>query len=248
MDEEPVKSVAEYARYVSIAKEKAEKEGNSADLLFRGQPCDDPLIPRLGRLKLRGELANVEKLVIEEFKRTSVPLTEFEAKNDWDVVALAQHHGLPTRLLDWTQSAFAGLWFAVKDPPRRKENGKGLEPGYVWIFSPRVNDYRLDTDTTSPFDNRLTKIFRPKVLTRRISAQSGVFTAHKIVDGKRFIALEKNKTYKDRLFKLKILPNDFAPIRKELQIFGVNAASLFPDLDGLSKHLEWRYSWYRDEK
>ena len=75
-----------------------------------------------------------------------------------------------------------------------------------------------------------------------------MFTVHKIMEGKRFVALEKNKKYKNKLVKLSILPKDFPALRKDLHMFNVNYSSQFPDLDGLTKHLEWRYSWFTDEE
>jgi hypothetical protein len=241
-----VTSLSQFVKHVEKLKREAEAGGNPAEFLFRGQPCDKPLIPKLGRIHLKGDLINVEKRMIDQFKRTSHPLTEFQLSNDWDVLALAQHHGLSTRLLDWTQSAFAALWFAVRTPP--ETSTKPTEVGVVWIFAPTDTDYRRDTDTTSPFDNKATKIFRPKVITRRISALAAVFTAHRIVDGKKFVPLEENRLYEGLLMKLNAHPGSFPSLRRDLDMFGVNYASLFPDLDGLTRYLEWQFSFYSDER
>lgn len=245
-DEKIINSITTFSAFVEAAKIAQEENVNHVDLIFRGQPVDEPLIPRLGRLRLKGQLENIEKLIIQEFERTSIPLTEFTPENDWDIIALAQHHGLPTRLLDWTYSAFAALWFAVNNPPEKNKKGEDRH-GVVWIFSPDVEDFRLDFKTTTPFSNKITKIFRPKVITRRISAQGGIFTVHKIVDNKRFVSIEKNKNYKAKLTKLIIPPNKFAKLRKELHMYNVNASTLFPDIDGLCKHLQWRYTKMADE-
>jgi hypothetical protein len=75
-----------------------------------------------------------------------------------------------------------------------------------------------------------------------------MFTVHKIIQERRFVALEKNKKYKNKLVKLAILPKDFPLLRRDLHMFNVNNSSQFPDLDGLTRHLEWRYSWFTDEK
>jgi hypothetical protein len=248
MDEEKIiNSITTFSAHVENAKTLQEEKDNHADLLFRGQPVDEPLIPRLGRMRLRGKLANTEQLIIREFKRTSLPLIEFALDDGWwDVLALAQHHGLPTRLLDWTYSAFAALWFAVSSPPEKDKQGNGRQ-GVVWIFSPTVDDYRRDFSRIHPFASGITKIFRPKVITRRISAQGGIFTIHNIVEDKGFVALEKDENYKTKLTKLVIPPQYFSKLRKELNIYNVNASTLFPDIDGLCQYLKWRHTKMDDE-
>ena len=245
----PVESLSQFVQYVEDIKRRTEAAGNPADLIFRGQPCDLPLIPRLGRLALRGKLDRVEKLIVEEFKRTMTPLTEFHPDNEWDVLAVAQHHGLPTRLLDWTQSASSALWFTVRAPFRPDKRSDAPQAGVVWVFAAEVGDYLKNINEASPFDDEdITKIFRPQTISRRIVAQAGVFTAHKLLENKRFVALEKNKYHKHKLTKLVIQPENFARLRKDLHMFNVNHMSQFPDLDGLARHLEWRYSWYDDEE
>ena len=240
--EEEITSIQNFVALIDDEKNKAEKSGNDADLLFRGQPEDWPLLPKLARLKLRGELDNIEQLIIEEFERTSLPLSEFQPSDDWDLLALAQHHGLPTRLLDWTYSALVAVWFAVKDVP-----SDGNDYGIVWVLIPEVDDFRADTERYGPLSNKITKIFRPKIISRRISAQSGVFTVHKINDGGRVIKFETNRNFSKKLLKVKIPVKHHPSIRQRLNMLGVNSASVFPDIDGLCAHLQWRYTYLKDE-
>jgi len=115
-----------FPAYVALLEEEKQREedsGNKSDFIFRGQPIDKPLLPVLGRNKTKGDLLHIEQLLLEEFKRTSLPFIEFSPQNDWQCLSLAQHHGLPTRFLDWTYSALAALWFAVRNPPVKDENG-----------------------------------------------------------------------------------------------------------------------------
>jgi len=139
--EEEIENIQDFVVLIDNEKNNAEKSGNDVDFLFRGQPEDLPLLPKLARLKLRGDIDNIEQLIIDEFKRTSLPLSEFHPEDEWDLLALAQHHGLPTRLLDWTYSALVALWFAVKDVPM-----DGNQYGVVWVLFPDVEDFRADTD------------------------------------------------------------------------------------------------------
>ena len=110
-----------------------------------------------------------------------------------------------------------------------------------------TEDFNLDVNQDGPFDNRSrTKIFRPKAIARRIVAQSGVFTVHKLIKGK-FVPLEKNRRYTGKLVKLIVPPTKFANIRRELDMYNANASVLIPDLDGLCSYLSWRYTKLDDE-
>ena len=205
----------------------------SRDVLFRGQSnCTWQLLPMLARLQIDSPETTEQKM-IGEFKRSFLPLSNIQPQTPWDVLALAQHHGLPTRLLDWTSNALVGLWFAVKDDSDTDAT--------VWVLIPDAKDYRLQKDR-NPYDNKRTRVFFPKIVSTRISAQSGAFTVHQIIDGKKPVALDKNIKYRGKREKLIIDKESFSTIRRDLNRLGINHASMFPDLDGLCKHLQWEYT------
>lgn len=245
--EEIVGNVSEFIRLVNSEKDSAEAVRQNADFLFRGQREDLPLLPRLARLRLKGSIQNVEKLMLKEFKRTSLPYIEFTPADDWDQLSLAQHFGLPTRLLDWTFSALIGLWFAVRRPPA-KNNENHLKHGVVWVLMPELEDFRTENEAEHPLSVPRTRIFRPKVISKRISAQAGAFTVHRINPGGNVVRFETHRTYAEKLLKVIIPPQQFSTCRQQLHILGVNSSTVFPDLPGLCEHLEWRYSYQTDEK
>ncbi len=247
---ESIKSVSQYVQVINDFKESKEKSGIKSDLLFRGQRVDWDLTPKIARLDRRSKNMNLrktEELILKEFERGIIPLTEFNPENQWDLIALAQHHGLPTRLLDWTYNALAALWFAVENPPENDEDGNKKE-GVVWILTAESTDYVNDVNKQNPFTIRSTKVFRSKVVTRRISAQSGIFSIHFMKEKNKIFKFESTKKFRDKFTKLTIEPKNFNSIRKELNILGINTFSIYPDLDGFCKHISWRYSKLNDEK
>ena len=202
--ETEINSIQDFVAFVDKEKEVAEANGNNTDFLFRGQNRDFALLPKLARLQLRGEINNVEKLMIDEFKRTSLPMSEYKPEDEWDLLALAQHHGLPTRLLDWTYSALVALWFTVNDIPHRNDTGD-TGCGVVWILTPEVEDFRTDMEKYGPLSDKITKIFLPKIVSRRISAQAGAFTVHKINDSGKpghVVKFERHRRFSKKLIKV----------------------------------------------
>lgn len=231
-----IHSLSGFTRFV-------EEECEADFVLFRGQPEDLPLLPRIARLRPRKELLKMEREMLAAFKREAITFIQQIPDNDWDWLSIAQHHRLPTRLLDWTRNPLAALWFAVEQPARTMD-----KPGVVWTFSPDGKDIIFDVTRESPFQGGRTKVFVPRHITPRIRAQVAVFTIHKYLEKlKKFVPLEQNRQQKHLLKKLVIPTGNFAEIRRQLDRCGVNASSLFPDIDGVSRYLDWTYSMLHDE-
>jgi len=245
-------SVSHYLNRIEEIRREEELNGNYSDFIFRGQRRDQSLRPKLVRLIPHGNRGHIESLMFDEFKRNCLALIDHKPDSDWDVLSIAQHHGMPTRLLDWTYSALAALWFAVEKPPfwgrRAVDSTVTTEDSVVWLLKTRPEDFTSEAQTPDPFSVNIgTMIYRPKVLTRRISAQSGLFTTHQIFGSEDAACLEENIQYNPRLVKLVINSDHFKEIKRHLNGCGVNQFTLFPDLQGLCGHIQWRYTKHDDE-
>jgi hypothetical protein len=203
--------------------------------LFRGQNLDKALLPKIARYKLP-DVEETEREMLDDLQRRSIHMIDYHPGNSWDWLALAQHHGMATRLLDWTENPLIALWFSMT--PREEST---FEYSVVWGFKVPKEDIVISMDDKDPFTGGMTKVFKPNHITKRISAQFGWFTIHKGNKEKKFIPFEENPDYKGRLFKIKIESKCFADCKRRLHNFGINSASMYPDIDGLAKHVEWLY-------
>lgn len=237
-----VRNVKEYLQIIKDCKKETECKGNREDFLFRGQTGDHPLIPKIGRLAPLRNLLETERLLLEEFKRTN-PLLLGSQKpfDDWDYLTLGQHYGLPTRLLDWSNNALTALWFATRDD---EDEPNICSYAVVWILMPESDDLDLKIEEVDPFTVSKTRIFRPRIIKQRISNQSGVFSIQPSDEIEKKCELDKTDGFTDKLLKVTVPRQQFHEIREDLNTLGVNAFTIFPDLEGLCTYLQWRYFSY----
>jgi hypothetical protein len=244
-----VRKVSDFIEYIRM------KWHEEPLVLFRGQasmyfPLDAPIARP--DFHPKGDVLEIEKRMFEEFERRSVPFLGTKINNDWDMLALARHHGLPTRLLDWTTSALAALWFAVREVPVKAPNSDDFAYGAVWVFRPPVEDMLTKSDLSrSPLDPkwRQTKIFQPRHVTNRITSQSGWFTVHMYQKGRnKFLALNKIPRLKKQIEWILIPPDKFCKIRLELFRCGINDSVLFPGLDAICSYIKMSNGYLPDEE
>jgi hypothetical protein len=240
MKEVTVETIGDYLSVIKQHKGGHQPGHVLQDIVFRGQAGDFPLMPKLSRLKAKNDILEAEQKMLQEFKRSNPLLIQpHGAMDDWDYLTLGQHFGLPTRLLDWTDNALTALWFAVSS----HVEGYEKEPlsGIVWMLPTAEDDFVTDMGDLHPFEVPATKIFRPRLIKQRINNQSGVFSIHSSNDILDKRLLNDNSRYHKKLLKIKIPPEKIPDLQKDLNTLGVNAFSIFPELEGLCTYLQWRF-------
>ena len=199
--------------------------------VFRGHSdTKHSLIPGIGRGNhTSSTVAKYEMSVLETFKRSAYPHLLSEPKDDWAWLALAQHHGLPTRLLDWTTNPLVALFFAVINDP-------DFDGKLFALYAPRKMSATMRE--RSPFIIRSPFKFLPEVTTERIRAQEGLFITFSDVEQ------DLTESIKDgwKLESYLVPATAKEQLRYELYRVGIHGSSLFPDLDGLTKHIRWHHS------
>jgi hypothetical protein len=214
---------------------------NGASSLYRGQPVDEPLLPAVARKLSDKNLTRSEEAYLDEFRRRASAFCDTSKYDDWKLLALAQHNGAPTRLLDWSRNPLAALWFAVST--MSKKGGRAV----VWRVSTVDRDFVSKAELKkSPFALSRTKFFEPDHVSSRILAQESYFSVHKYWNSDnsgKYVALDKQKEFAGKLIKFVVKKGREEEVMIQLDHLGLNFANLFPDLYGLSKHLAVRHEF-----
>lgn len=200
----------------------------SAHWLFRGvaDHQNHHLVPKVGRNVARYD-PGIERVLFRNFRRRARQFVEAPALTDWDLLALGQHHGLPTRLLDWSTNPLVGAFFAASSEPR-DTNAR------VYAFQASdVIDPEIDRD---PFAISQVKVHIPSAIAARIVAQRGVFTVHP--DPTVALPITGGATG-DHYFDIAKIDRPYF----ERRLFGmaVDPSVIGADLDGLCKALNWQF-------
>lgn len=193
--------------------------------LFRGQrDAQWTLLPSAGRLKGFADDGAFDYWL----KKTAKHFQQVTCTGKLEQLAIAQHHGLPTRLLDWTTNPLAAAFFAVAD-----SDGSCDAAIYVLELTRNVEHKYVD----DPFSEDMSSVYRydAPCIDDRIFAQHGVFTLHATPD----VDIVDEFANCGNLLKL-IVSKEYAQrLAGELDAYGINYMTMYPDMDGASKYVLW---------
>jgi hypothetical protein len=233
---------------------------------FRGlSKADHPLTSSLVRLSSgASDTARLELALLRNFRKYA-HAEGAHADSVWDWMALAQHRGLPTRLLDWTYSPLVALHFATEDPDDYHLDGA------VWCVNFVEANKRLPArlkkileqegsetltaemlggfGTLREFDALARDPFlvfmEPPAIDRRILNQFALFSLMSSPTARMDDWLRQHP----ELCRLVVVPASLKwEIRDKLDQANVNERILFPDLDGLSRWLTRYYLPLRGDR
>lgn len=222
----------------------------------------NPLLKFMGQRTKADELVFTEVRLLEEFVnccdhanirvpndsiefRDKVLSTQFQGKyyiqprlwpnsELFEVMALAQHHGVPTRLLDWTRQPYVAVYFAMSSAMENHHNWKENSKIAIWL---------LNTESINLYQN-VNLVQVPGSTSEHVSAQSGLFTVH------------PHSGCRDDDFEIKGLEHEFEnspntpllkltlPVKEVLNLYhlcskaGINGATIYPSADGAGKAVQ----------
>ena len=166
---------------------------------------------------------------MQEFRFRAPRYLDLRPLNDWEWLFLMQHYGLPTRLLDWTESSLIGLYFALRDH-------RETHDAAVWM----LNDWAPATEGKT-VGGVLPVAIKPVQASPRITAQKGFFTIHGTDVGAMDRLSSSHSNKGPGLRKLTIPKTHVEKMRRDLTIAGITETTVFQELDGLSRELK---AWF----
>ncbi|MBE7507414.1 MAG: FRG domain-containing protein [Planctomycetia bacterium] len=225
----------------------------------------------------RGEQSAFEKLTPQVFREPNWANHEASMSNDFVLrapsrhshtpdlnehirwLSLMRHYGLPTRLLDWTESPLIGAYFCVTISKTKEHEEK---EGYIWVLLPgRLNDatcgikgmltaghpkvseiarhaFDRASGSTTNADNVLA--FAPEEFDRRIIAQKSMFTIHRSGECLTKIAeygSVEQVNCSASLARIVVPAKAKKQLRSELRVLGIRESDVFPDLEHLANEI-----------
>jgi hypothetical protein len=226
-----------------------------------------PLMPTLTRTrdqKTPEELSKIERGIANTFAQRSPPFVSTNFESEWRMLFFMQHYGIPTRLLDWSESPFVALYFALSSV-KRDLNGLATSDAALWMCDPvewnktalshisyaggildenceEIKSYSPSSD----FDQRATT---PVMIygthnSPRIVAQRGVFALF----GKGLDSMQTTFTAgtfpKRSLQKITISQAHVDDMLKSLYRKGIAESTIYPDITGLALEIRRGHGYF----
>jgi hypothetical protein len=262
---EEIRSIQEYTELVG------ELMDGDTQLWYRGVGrISYTLRPSLYRHPTVTDAADLLKLegkLIQRFRERSIPYEDRPFLRDeiWEYLFLMQHFGVPTRLLDWTENPFIGLYFAVTAATIDSKTRLADEPASIWILNPgpwnatSLSDISFPAEILSVPDQAL-ESFEPRGditymrnspvamyglhNSSRIVAQRGVFTVFG-QSTEAFDSIYVDGAFPtDTLVQARIPEDAVHTLLGSLLSIGITDSVAYPDLAGLAMDIK-RYFGFR---
>jgi hypothetical protein len=215
--------------------------------IYRGQAdAAWPLMPKAGRPEYFDPTWEEERLSepgiplplkdlgrFYAWRRRAVAYSGSIPQDDFECLALAQHYGLATRLLDWTTNPLVALYFAAET----HQDTDGAVYCYLPWRSLKGEPYYLDAV-------RHVVHYAPRPFDQRVLVQDAVFTIHPqpsvpLTPDTLPPESESNAPECVDLVRFRVVARAKSIILRQLSDIGVNRKRLFPDLEGLSAFINW---------
>jgi hypothetical protein len=179
----------------------------------------------------------LEAFSLSQFMARAYPYIERYHDDLGFMLMVAQHYGVPTRLLDWTRNPLVAMYFAAEDLKASVDGALYISNGGHSLTGFSIDKSQIaarDCHTLFPF-----------VIDARISAQQSVFTVHALpASGQDFVPIDKQTSEaatRMAIRRLKI-PSAAKPLLKmQLEMLGIDRAALFPGLDGIGQATRWGF-------
>ena len=216
-------------------------------------------LDKLGGIRPPHSKADLEEHILRNFIRYSRPYLTQPPANEWEIMVTAQHHGLPTRLLDWTYSPLVAAHFATLASERETDRvvwrldwqqvHRRFKLPELALLIQDLEGVMGDKRPFTPWDLFSAKsdarpfacMLEPPSLNQRIVAQSSTFT---LCSDKRrsFDQFLEGIGLGSALTRFVIPAKETARFRDQLDLVDVDERRLFPDLDGVAAEMRRYYS------